>query len=138
MVRTSGTTMRPSVERRSCSTWTISIATPHSTLVCEGVFDALMFDGIAILGSKLTPAKFELLKHSRRRLVFVIDKDKNGRSLAETVLNAGWEITFAPDGAEDINRSVQRFGRAWTAQQLMMNIPMNETAAQLALGFNCT
>jgi hypothetical protein len=70
--------------------------------------------------------------------VFVIDKDKNGRALAETVLNAGYEITFAPDGADDINKSVQRFGRAWTAQQLIKNIPMNSTAAQLALGLNCT
>lgn len=105
--------------------------------VSEGVFDAMMFDGVAMLGSKFTDAKLELLSRSRRRLVFPIDKDMNGRKLAEAVLSAGWEITFVPDGASDINRSVQRFGRAWTAQQLVKNIPKNADEARLAIELNC-
>lgn len=110
---------------------------PLPLFVSEGVFDAAMFDGIAILGSKLTDAKLELLKKAKRRLVFVIDKDKNGRSLASTVMSHGWDITFAPDGAEDVNRSVMRFGYAWTALQLMNNIPSNPDVAQLQINLNC-
>lgn len=111
--------------------------TPVPLFVSEGIFDAMMFNGIATLGSKLTEAKIELLAQTKRRLVFVIDKDKNGRSLAESVLEAGWEITFAPDGADDLNTSVQRFGRAWTAQQLMKNIPRNRDEAALSLRMRC-
>lgn len=110
---------------------------PSPLFVSEGVFDAMMFDGIAVLGSKLTDAKLELLNNTNRRLVFVIDKDKNGASLAENVLRAGWEITFAPDGAEDLNKSVVRFGRSYTAQQLIQNIPRSAGEAELAIKVRC-
>jgi DNA primase len=111
---------------------------PIPLFVSEGVFDAMMFDGLAVLGSKnLTEAKIELLANTRRRLVFVIDKDDNGRKFAESVLKAGWEITFAPEGADDLNKSVQRFGKAWTAQQIIKNIPKNLDQAMLALKLNC-
>lgn len=109
---------------------------PIPLFVSEGVFDAMMFNGIATLGSKFTDAKLELLGRSSRRLVFVIDKDKNGRSFAESVLQAGWDITFTPEGTGDLNSSVQRFGKAYTMQQLMKNIPTPDKV-ELALNLNC-
>lgn len=105
--------------------------------VSEGVFDAMMFDGVALLGSDLNVSKTKLLKQTTRRLVFVIDKDKNGKHLAEEVLRNGWEITFVPDGAADLNESVCRFGVTWTALKIMDNIPKNRSHAQLAINMNC-
>lgn len=105
--------------------------------VTEGVFDAMMVDGISILGSKLNPAKIELLSKTQRRLIFVIDKDKNGKHLAEDVLNRGWEIAFAPGGANDLNASVQRFGLSWTIFELMKSIPKDYDAASLSINVNC-
>lgn len=110
---------------------------PAPLLVCEGAFDAMMFDGIAVLGSKLSDAKLELMSKSNRRLVFVIDKDKNGGQFATSVLKCGWEITFAPGGASDINKSVQRFGLSWTARELIKNVPADQASAQIAISFNC-
>ena len=106
-------------------------------LVTEGVFDAMMFDGVALAGSSLNEAKTQILSKSNRRLVFVIDKDRNGKVLAEKVLKRGWEITFCPDGAEDLNKSVQRFGKTWTAYQLIKNIPTTPDLARLAINLNC-
>lgn len=105
--------------------------------ITEGVFDAMMVDGIAILGSKMSEAKIELFAKTRRRIVFVIDKDQNGRHLAESVLTAGWEIAFAPDGAEDLNNSVSRFGLSWTIYELMKSIVPAGDAARLAININC-
>lgn len=105
--------------------------------VTEGVFDAMMVDGISILGSKLNPAKLELLSKSKRRLIFVIDKDKNGKKLAEDVLEHGWDIAFSPDGTGDINQSVERFGLSWTIYELMKSIPKNNDAARLSINVNC-
>jgi hypothetical protein len=113
------------------------VHSPAPLFVCEGVFDAMMVDGVALVGSKLTAAKLELLRNSRRRIIFVIDKDKNGRKLAEMVLAAGWEIAFAPEGAFDLNESVQRFGKTWTCVQLMKSIPTSEAAALVSIGLNC-
>lgn len=110
---------------------------PGPLFVTEGVFDAMIVNGIAILGSKLNDAKIELLSKTHRRLVFVIDKDKNGKHLAEDVLSRGWEIAFAPDGADDINKAAQRFGKIWTIQQLFKSIPKTASEAQLAINMNC-
>lgn len=108
---------------------------PLPLFVSEGPFDAMMFDGIATLGSKLTDAKLELLNQSKRRLVFVMDKDKNGKEFAEKIIDAGWEITFPPEGTEDVNNSVQRFGKSWTAQQLMKNIPASKDDAKFKINY---
>lgn len=105
--------------------------------VTEGVFDALPFDTIAILGSKLNKAKAEIISKSNRRLIFVIDKDENGKHLAEDVIKRGWEITFSPEGSADINNAIQRFGYSWTALKLMENIPKSGSEAQLAINMNC-
>jgi hypothetical protein len=110
---------------------------PLPLFVTEGVFDAMVFDGVALLGSKLTDAKTVLLQAASRRLIFVIDKDSNGRHLAEEVLKLGWDIAFVPDGAGDLNKSVQRFGFAWTAYELMKSIPQDADAARLSINLNC-
>lgn len=102
-------------------------------LVCEGVFDALMFNGIAILGSKLTPAQKIILSKSKRRLVFAIQRDQNGLELAKIALELGYEFVIAPEGVDDFNDAVKRYGRIWVAAYIMKNIHTNTTAGLLAL-----
>lgn len=105
--------------------------------VTEGVFDAMMFDGVAILGSKLCPAKLELLKKSTRKLIFVIDKDKNGKHLASEVIKNGWKIAFSPDGTADLNSGVQQYGLIYVANQLVKSICKNSDAERLSINLNC-
>lgn len=105
--------------------------------VFEGVLDALTVNGIALLGSAVNETKIEILKRSKRRLVFVIDPDHNGRAFANTALNNGWEITFPPDGIEDVNKSVCDFGKVWTVKCLMDNIVGPSFAAELKLNLWC-
>lgn len=96
--------------------------------VCEGVFDAFICRGVAILGSKLNPAKKQLFVSSRRRLVFIIDKDANGAKLGMEAIANGWEIVFVPDGAADVNEAAKRFGLIWTVNELMQNITTGDDA----------
>lgn len=104
--------------------------------ISEGVFDAMMVDGVCLLGSRLNEAKAELLSSSSRRLVFVIDKDSNGKHLAEDVLARGWDITFVRPEVEDINQSVQRFGLSYTIYELIKSIPPKDKA-KFAIAMNC-
>lgn len=87
----------------------------------EGVFDAIPIQGISVLGSKLTKAKIEILKRTRRRLIFVIDRDLTGGELAKAVLANGWEITFVDVRAKDINDSIVKYGLPFTAYSLLKN-----------------
>ena len=103
--------------------------------VVEGVFDALSINGIALAGSGLTEAKIELLKKTRRDLIFVIDQDNNGKKLAEKIINlAMGTITFAPNKL-DINKSVVQNGKLWTIYELLKNKTDDRRQLQLKLNF---
>lgn len=116
----------------------IHIPTKMPLIVSEGVFDAMMLDGIAILGSKLSTAKEKILKSCKRELLFVIDKDKVGKNLGLKALENGWKITFLPDGINDVNDGVRKIGALATAYYLRRNIPINNDEAHLLLNIYCT
>lgn len=105
--------------------------------ITEGVFDAMHVDGIALLGSKLSDAKIEYLQKTRRRKVFVIDQDANGKKLAEKVLELQLgDITFAPDG-HDIDSSIREMGKIWTVHYLLQNAVNKLPAARIKLNMLC-
>ena len=89
--------------------------------VTEGVFNAILVDGMALMGAVLNVAKIEILKRSKRRLIFVRDRDSQGDSLSRQVLENGWEITTVDNRVNDINESVQKFGLPFTALSLLKN-----------------
>jgi hypothetical protein len=89
--------------------------------VTEGVFDAISLNGVCILGSSLNEAKIEILKRTRRRIIFVIDRDQTGGSLGQQVLAQGWELSFVDPRVSDANASVVRFGLPYTIYTLLKN-----------------
>jgi hypothetical protein len=111
--------------------------TPVPLLVSEGIFNALIFNGISLIGSKLNESKIHFLSKTQRRLLFVIDKDANGKSLAYSVLANGWDITFTPGGTKDVNQSAVKYGKIWTAKQLIQNIPKDASEAELMIETYC-
>lgn len=103
--------------------------------VSEGAFDAEVIDGICILGSSLNAAKVEILQKTRRRIIFVIDRDSNGADLGDEVIKQGWELTFVDSRADDVNDSVQKFGKLYTLYSLMKNATtkLTKTGAKMNL-----
>ncbi len=95
--------------------------TDKPLFVTEGVFDAESIGGISVLGSTLSAAKIELLHKTKRRIIFVVDRDSNGGDLGHQVINEGWELTFVDQNAEDVNDSVCKFGKIYTMYRLVKN-----------------
>lgn len=104
--------------------------------VTEGVFNAVLVNGLALTSSTLNAAKIEILKRTRRRLIFVRDRDAKGDMLSEQVLENGWEVTTVDPRVNDINDSVNKFGLSYTAYYLMKNAqtPTNKIASSINLG----
>jgi len=94
---------------------------PTPLFVTEGVFDAIVLGGVCILGSVLNAAKIEVLKKSRRRVIFVIDRDKAGGDLGQVVIENGWELSYVDRRADDANESVRMFGLPFTVYTLLKN-----------------
>lgn len=89
--------------------------------ITEGVFDAIAIGGVCILGSSLSAEALSILKKTKRRVIFVIDKDHNGKRLAEQVISEGWELTFAPPETDDINDAFVKRGKLFTVYYIMTN-----------------
>ena len=90
-----------------------------------------MVDGISIIGSKLNEAKITLLKQSRRKLIFVIDKDKNGKLLANQILEHKLgDLTILN---EDINKSIIQYGKLFTSYKLAKNTVKSELEKKLLI-----
>jgi hypothetical protein len=105
--------------------------------ITEGIFDALQVNGVALLGSTLTEPKLELLSKSKRRLIFVIDQNQNGKLLGEEALANNWEITFPPGNKTDINSAILQYGRLFTTYTLMKSAARGFDA-QVQLNVRCT
>lgn len=99
--------------------------TSEPLFVTEGPLDAISIgsNAVALLGSTLTDFKrAELLKAAtRRKVIFVIDKNSNGFKLGNNILKdegLEWYVTVFPDNVEDANDALQKLGRLWVATHL--------------------
>lgn len=109
----------------------------QAPLFCtEGVFDAIPLDGLCILGSSLNAAKIEILKRTKRRLIFIIDRDHTGGELGKAVLREGWELTFVDLRARDVNDSIVKFGLPFTAYSLLKNATTKGNMLQSSISLN--
>jgi hypothetical protein len=101
--------------------------------VTEGVTDALGVNGVALIGSKLNDTKIELLRQTKRPLIFIIDGDDNGRHLAEQVIEHELgQITQTGTGL-DVNKSIVRYGKLWTYYRLMENVAKTKLEQKLLI-----
>ena len=98
--------------------------------VTEGIFDAAVLGGICLIGSTLNAAKIEVLKKTKRRIIFVIDRDRPGGLLGQLALDNGWELSFVDIRAKDANDSVIKFGLPYTIYSLLQNATTNLTKMQ--------
>lgn len=106
-------------------------------VVCEGVFDALSVDGVAIIGSELSAYQINELNKSKRTKVMVPNKDYNGLMLARHWLQLGYHLSFPDIGtATDLNEAYVRFGRLHLEHQIYANACSGLTA-ELRLGIWC-
>lgn len=111
---------------------------PAPLFVCEGVFDAIVLDGVCILGSTLNAAKLEILKKCRRRIIFVMDPDGNGESLTTTAMENGWEISYFDKRDLDASAMVELYGKPLAIYQLMKNVTRSPIMQRIGILNNAT
>jgi hypothetical protein len=108
-------------------------------IICEGPFDMMSIDGIAILGSEFSPFHTRVLNTSSKKKIVVPQRDKRGYALALQALDNGYSLSF-PDigGAQDINDAIVKYGRLYTEQQIVTKTTSSKYEAQLKLGMWCS
>lgn len=108
--------------------------------VTEGPIDAISIgsNAISLSGSKISEWQLlEFRKASKyRKLIFVIDKNKNGLKLGLKWLSEGWYVTVLPDNIDDANDAKRKYGSIWLSNHLI-STAVTGFAGELLLKMKC-
>ncbi len=82
-------------------------------IVCEGPFDALSVDGVAILGAEIMDKQALLLNRLDRQVIVVPDRDPDGARTVEQAIDNGYSVSMPdwPEGVKDTNDAVIKLGK---------------------------
>lgn len=100
-------------------------------IVCEGPFDAMSIDGVAVLGSSVSETQADIIDALSREVIVVPDFDvkpgKKGRmawtgqQLVDAALEYGWSVSFPVwrETCKDINEAVVKYGRLFVLKSIL-------------------
>lgn len=102
-------------------------------IVTEGVFDAILIDGVSVLGNNVTPEQAHLIEKLGKQVILCPDRDEAGKNLIEQAVALGWAVSFPPwaDGIKDAAEAAQRYGRLATVHSIISNATNNKIKIQV-------
>jgi hypothetical protein len=97
-------------------------------IVTEGVFDAIMIDGIAIQGNSVGPEQAHLIEKLGKRIIICPDRDEAGTELMLQAAELGWEVSFPPwhVDCKDAADAVNMYGRLATVSSIIKHATNNK------------
>jgi hypothetical protein len=90
-------------------------------IVCEGPFDAMSVDGVALSGSEISDTQIEQIDRLQREVIVVPDTDRAGRKLVDRAIEAGWTVSFPvwQETCKDINEAVVKYGKLFVLKSIL-------------------
>jgi hypothetical protein len=101
-------------------------------IVCEGPFDAMSIDGVAVLTNEISKQQVELIESLDREIIVVPDFDvkphpksgKNiwaGQKLVNQALELGWTVSFPVwrETCKDINEAAVKYGQLFVLKAVL-------------------
>lgn len=97
-------------------------------IVTEGVFDAILVDGVAVQGNSVGPEQAHLIEKLGKRIIVCPDRDEAGIELMLQAAELGWEVSFPPwhVDCKDAADAVQRYGRLATVGSIIKHATNNK------------
>lgn len=102
-------------------------------IVCEGPFDAMSVDGVALLGNECSEQQAEIIDRLARRVIVVPDADRPGAKLVDHALEYGWDVSFPiwHSTHKDINSAVQQFGKLFVIKSILASAETSRLKIEL-------
>jgi len=111
--------------------------------VCEGPFDALAVDGVALLTNEISQQQAHIINQLGKEVIVIPDQDQAGLMLIKQAIDYDWSVAF-PNWAEDIKDcadAVKKYGKLFvvvdaikTAQhgEIKISVARNNLQTRLA------
>ena len=90
-------------------------------IVCEGPFDAMSVDGVAILSNECSETQADIIEGLGKEVIVVADRDRAGAKLLQHAMDYGWSASFPvwQETSKDINEAVVKYGRLFVLKAIL-------------------
>ena len=92
-------------------------------IVCEGPFDAMSIDGVAVLGNEIAEQQADIIDALGREVIVVADADKSGAKLVDAAIKYGWSVSFPvwqeDIDCKDISDAVVKYGKLFVLKTII-------------------
>jgi len=91
-------------------------------LVCEGPFDALSVDGVALLTNDIAEQQSRIINSLNSEVIVIPDQDQAGLALFDRAAELNWSIAMPNWDADvkDVAEAVQRYGKLFVVVDAIM------------------
>jgi hypothetical protein len=63
-------------------------------IVCEGPFDAMSIDGVAVLNNECNETQADIIESLGKEVIVVADRDRAGAKMINNAIEYGWSVSF--------------------------------------------
>lgn len=90
-------------------------------IVCEGPFDAMSIDGVAVLSNDCSETQVDIIESLGREVIVVPDADKAGDQLVNKAIEYGWSVSFPvwQETCKDVNDAVIKYGKLFVLKSIL-------------------
>jgi hypothetical protein len=81
--------------------------------VCEGPFDALSINGVALLTNDIADQQARIINSLDAEIIIIPDQDSAGLQLIDKAIHYNWSVAFPnwDDDVKDVADAVQKYGK---------------------------
>jgi hypothetical protein len=97
------------------------LADSKFVIVCEGPFDAMSIDGVAVLNNECNETQADIIESLGREVIVVADRDRAGAKMINNAIEYGWSVSFPVwlETCKDINEATVKYGKLFVLKTIL-------------------
>ncbi len=97
------------------------LADSKFVIVCEGPFDAMSIDGVAVLNNECNETQADIIESLGREVIVVADRDRAGAKMIANAIEYGWTVSFPVwlETCKDVNEAVIKYGKLFVLKSIL-------------------
>jgi hypothetical protein len=90
-------------------------------IVCEGPFDAMSIDGVAVLNNECNETQADIIESLGREVIVVADRDRAGAKMINNAIEYGWTVSYPVwlETCKDVNEAVVKYGKLFVLKSIL-------------------
>ena len=90
-------------------------------IVCEGPFDAMSIDGVAVLNNECNETQADIIESLGKEVIVVADRDRAGAKMINNAIEYGWTVSFPVwlETCKDVNEAVVKYGKLFVLKTIL-------------------